>query len=324
MPAPAERQGNAGPAAAEAEIVVARGPPGEYPVIEAMDPLERALLDINTADILSALGWGDVPVLRRAVALAVRAPAAAFARRVRRFDREVLEAGVRRAAVTMLRSYVRRLDVRGAARIPARGPVLLLSNHPGMTDTLALFSAIPRADLRVLAADRPFLRALPAMSRSLITVSGQKEKRMQAVRQAVAHLRGGGALLTFPAGEIEPDPAVLPGAAQGLARWSPSTLLFLRFIPDCTVVPLVVSGVLSPQALRHPLTLLRRKGRDRERLGAMLQMVVHTLVPSLWPVDVSVDVLEPFAGSQVEGGEERALGLLRERVASFLDSRESA
>jgi hypothetical protein len=289
-----------------------------------MDQLERALIDINTSDILAALGWGNVRALRRWVALAVRSPAAAFARRMRGFDRDVETLGVRRAARVMLRSYVRRLYVQGAGRIPASGPVLLLSNHPGMTDTLALFSAIPRADLRILAADRPFLRALPAMSRSLIPVSDQKEKRMQAVRQAVAHLRGGGALLTFPAGEIEPDPAVLPGAAQALARWSPSTVLFLRFIPDCTVVPLVVSGVLSPRAQRHPLTLLRKRKGDRELLGAMLQMAVHTLLPSLWPVEVSVNVLQPFTGAEMAGGEERALVLLRERVEAFLSSRESA
>ena len=289
-----------------------------------MDQLERALIDINTSDILAALGWGNVRALRRWVGLAVRSPAAAFAQRMRGFDRDVETLGVRRAARVMLRSYVRRLCVQGAGRIPARGPVLLLSNHPGMTDTLALFSAIPRADLRILAADRPFLRALPAMSRSLISVSDQKEKRMRAVRQAVAHLRGGGALLTFPAGEIEPDPAVLPGAAQALARWSPSTVLFLRFIPDCTVVPLVVSGVLSPRAQRHPLTLLRKRKGDRELLGAMLQMAVHTLLPSLWPVEVSVNVLQPFAGAEMAGGEERALVLLRERVEAFLNSRESA
>jgi hypothetical protein len=286
-----------------------------------MDQYERALIDVNTDDLITALGWGGFRLLRRWAGLAARGPASAFARRMRDFDREVDATGLRAAAGMLLGAYVRDLRVEGAHRIPPSGPVLLLSNHPGMTDTLALFTAIPRADLRILAADRPFLRALPAVSRSLIPVPERPERRMAAVRQAVRHLRAGGALLTFPAGEIEPDPAVLPGAEQALSRWSPSTVLFLRFVPDCVVVPLAVSGVLSPRAQRHPLTLLRRKRRDRELLGAMLQMVVHTLLPSRWPVQARVDVLEPFAGQDLAGGEERALGLIRERFADFLHSR---
>jgi hypothetical protein len=286
-----------------------------------MDPYERALIDINSDDLVTALGWGGFRLLRRWAGLAARGPASAFARRMRDFDREVEASSLRTAAGLLLGSYVRDLRVEGAERIPAAGPVLLVSNHPGMTDTLALFTAIPRADLRILAADRPFLRALPAVSRSLIPVSEQPGRRMSAVRQAVRHLRAGGALLTFPAGEIEPDPAVLPGAEEALGRWSPSTVLFLRFVPDCVVIPLAVSGVLSRRAQRHPLTLLRRKKRDRELLGAMLQMVVHTLLPSRWPVEARVDVLEPFAGRDLAGGEERALALIRERFAGFLRSR---
>jgi hypothetical protein len=228
-------------------------------------------------------------------------------------------ASVRTAAATLLSSYVRGLRVRGAQGIPDRGPVLLLSNHPGMTDTLALFAAIGRYDLRILASDRPFLRALPAMTRSLILVDDRADRRMQAVRQAVRHLRSGGALLTFPAGAIEPDPAVLPGAVESLDRWSPSTLLFLRFVPDCTVVPLVVSGVLSARAQRHPLTLVRRKKSDRELLGAMLQMIVHALLPGAWPVRVCVDILQPFPGRELAADD--TLAPLRERVARFLRSR---
>ena len=89
-------------------------------------------------------------------------------------------------------------------------------------------------------------------------------------------------------------------------------------------MPIVVSGVLSSRAQHHPLTFLRKKGRDRELLGAMLQMVVHTLLPSLWPVKVCVNVLEPFTNAGMRGEEESALALLRERVAAFLRSRERA
>ena len=180
------------------------------------DQFERPLIDINTSDIISALGWENAGVLRRWVALAARPPATRFARRMRAFDRDVETSGVRRAARTMARSYVRELHFHGARRIPARGPALLLSNHPGMTDTLALLAAIPRADLRILAAERPFLRALPALSRSLITISDNKDKRMLAVRQAVSHLRAAGRCSLSPRGRSSPTPRFCPAPSW---RW---------------------------------------------------------------------------------------------------------
>ena len=57
----------------------------------------------------------------------------------------------------------------------------------------------------------------------------------------------------------------------------------------------MVSGVISPSALRIPLTHLRRRRRDREWLAATLQM----LVPALRNVDSRVDFGRPI---YAEGG----------------------
>jgi hypothetical protein len=51
-----------------------------------------------------------------------------------------------------------------------------------------------------------------------------------------------------------------------------------------------VSGVISPRALRLPLTHLRRRKRDREWLAATLQM----LTPALRDVDASVEFGRPI------------------------------
>jgi 1-acyl-sn-glycerol-3-phosphate acyltransferase len=276
-----------------------------------------------------------VRIIRRWIELAVRHPARSFARNVIAFDEEVLRqagagGGLREAARGILRAFTDGLTVGGAERVPPRGPVLLVSNHPGMTDTVALFAAVPRADLRILAADRPFLRALTAAARQLIFIPEGPEAaavagRAAAVRAAVAHLRAGGALLTFPAGVIEPDPAVLPGAVASLERWSPSTALFLRRAPGCVVVPVIVSGVLSRRAQHHPLTLLRRKREDREWLGSMLQIVMRTLVPGSWPVRVRVDFLASIPAESLPPGADEALAALKEPVAAYLrESRKGA
>jgi hypothetical protein len=289
-----------------------------------MDTRERDLIAINTLDILAALGLSHLRVFRRSVELAFRHPSRTLARRLVRFDDEVAAAGLRAAAPIIISAYVRNFEVNGAARIPATGPVILLSNHPGMTDTVCLCAAIPRPDLRILAADRPFLRALPAASGSLFFLPDQPEKRREVLRKSISHLRAGGALLTFPAGEIEPDPAVLPGAVEALAGWSASTTSFLRFAPDAVVVPVVVSGVLSRRAQHNPLTRIRRTRVDQERLGAMLQAVTHTIFPRAWPVRVRVDVLQPLPGRELARAEDEGVSAIRERVAEFLRSRAPA
>ena len=288
-----------------------------------MDRRTRALLEVNTDDICAALGW-EQPALKALAAPLLRQPALRFAREMTAFDDAVRESGIQSAARRLLTDFVRDVRVSGVERIPPRGPVLLCANHPGMTDTLALLAAIPRSDLLVLAADRPFLRALPAAAHALIFIPDQKEKRLPAVRRAIAHLKAGGALLTFPAGEIEPDPAVLPGAVPALQKWSASSIVFLRFAPDCTVVPIVVSGVLARPAQRHPLTRVRRRQSDRERMAAMLQVLVHTFSPSAWPVRVRVDVLEPRAARDLPRGEAEARDALTASVSRFLRLRERA
>ena len=146
-----------------------------------------------------------------------------------------------------------------------------------MTDTVALFtSLVSRADLRVIASDRPFLRALPNVARQLIFLPLEADGQMLAIRTAARHLQRGGALLTFPAGDIEPDPAAFGSrrAADALNDWSSSYTLFARLVPATRFVPALVSHVISPDAQRHPLTLLRRSARDKEKLAAALQVAL--------------------------------------------------
>jgi hypothetical protein len=142
-------------------------------------------------------------------------------------------------------------------------------------------------------------------------VNEQPPGRFGLVRTATRHLRGGGAALTFPGGKIEPDPAVLPGAVEALEHWSASVDLFARLVPNLVVVPVIVSGVLSPTALRSPLTYLRRRKEDREWLAATFQM----MTPALRNVTTRIAFGRPVhadgsvggAVSQVALGEARRL-----------------
>jgi hypothetical protein len=233
-----------------------------------------ALTEINTDDLLDAVGlarWAGTPLRRL-----FRLPARRFALIARQFDAEVAAHGLAQGSAWMLQRMTGGLDVRGARQIPARGPLCVLANHPGMTDTVALIASLAaRPDLRVIALDRPFLRALPAVARQLIFVpEDDAAGRRAAVRASVRHLQQGGALLTFPAAGIEPDPAV-HGAARAMAAldgWSGSFAVFARLVPQTICLPALVSHVLNAEAQRHPLTRLRRRPDDREKLAAALQV----------------------------------------------------
>lgn len=259
------------------------------------DPIDN-LTRINLNDMLNNFGWEHAPAGRWAAAILFRPAARRFARQMVAFDRDVATYGIQEGARRYLPQLTLGFTVAGQEHLPASGPLLVVSNHPGMADTLLLFASLPRPDLRVVAADRPFLQALPAVSRSLIYVPESLAGRVPVMREITAHLRRGGAILTFPAGEIEPDPAVLPGAAASLASWAESTAFFVRANPDLTIVGAVVSRVLAPRATFHPLTRLRRAQKDRERLGATLQLAANTLFRWLRPPS-QVTYTPPLAAS---------------------------
>lgn len=267
-------------------------------------------------DLISAFGLGGMRHGRAVLESISRIPARRLSRQVLTYDRIVGESGLGTGGAWALKRLSRQAEIEGQENVPREGPLLLVSNHPGLADAVALFASTPRDDLRVIAADRPFLDALPNTSRHLLTVAEGSSGRSGVARAAARHLRQGGAVLTFPGGRIEPDPAVLPGAVEALDLWSSSADLFARLTPGLVVVPVVVSGVISPSALRIPLTRLRRRRRDREWLAASLQM----LVPALRNVDVRVEFGRPI---YAEAG--KAVGFeVIEETKRLMERREAA
>lgn len=256
---------------------------------ESENRLEH-LTQVCVDDIISAFGLGSVSHGRTILESLLRIPARRLAHQILTYDTIVGESGLRTGGAWALKRLSRNARIEGQENVPSEGPLLLVSNHPGLADAVALFAATPRDDLRVIAADRPLLDALPNTARYLLTVEESSAGRSGVARAAARHLRGGGAVLTFPAGKIEPDPAALPGAVEALDHWSVSADLFARLTPGLAVVPVLVSGVISPSALRTPLVHLRRLRRDREWLAATLQV----LVPALRNVDANIEFGNPI------------------------------
>lgn len=260
----------------------------------------EVLRGICAGELLGAFGLGEVERGRSFLDAAARLTARPLARKVAVYDEVVGESGLKAGGEWAMERVARDIEVRGVYGVPTEGPLLIASNHPGISDTLALFAAIPRDDLRVVAAKRPFLEALPNTSRRLLAVGETSAGRFGLIREATRHMKNRRAILTFPGGEIEPDPAVLPGASEALESWSESLDLFARLVPNLAVVPVVVSGVLSAGALGNPLTFARRREEDRRWLAATLQM----LAPRLHQTTVKVEfgkVVRTGEKSEVSG-----------------------
>jgi 1-acyl-sn-glycerol-3-phosphate acyltransferase len=258
--------------------------------LDSSSPTLDDLTWLNTGDICAALGLAQRTPLRGLAELACRPPARRFAQQMLRLDQLVGTAGLRAGGAWICAQLSDGLEVQGDPP-PVYGPLLVVANHPGLLDAAALFATLRRSDLRVLAIKRPFLRALPHIAAHLFAVGTTPSARTAAVRATGRHLRAGGALLTFPAGRIEPDPRSMAGAAASLEDWSSSLELLARMAGPVTVLPAIVSGVITPAALHHPLTRLRRTPHDRQWLAAILQLIW----PSLQRTTVRVSFGHPLS-----------------------------
>lgn len=257
------------------------------------------LTSINLDDLVAAFGWQQQPALSNFLRRIFYAPAHKFAAHMLDFDGATGQGGLPKAAQQTLYHFVRDVELFGQENLPKDGPALYLSNHPGMTDTLCLFAAIARTDLRILALDRPFLQSLPNVSNQLLYLSDDPNQRISAVKNAATHLRNGGCVLTFPAGSIEPDPDVYSGALESLNDWTDSAGVFLRFAPQTKIVPVLVRCVLWDKAVKNPLTFLRFQRKDRERLGTSLQLLSNMLFNAS-PVTVRVQFAKPISIDEVD------------------------
>jgi 1-acyl-sn-glycerol-3-phosphate acyltransferase len=219
-----------------------------------------------------ALGWENGRLGGSVARSALRRAAGRIAREFAACDEVFATRSLPDAARWALDHFSAEFEVAGLDRVPRRGPILLVANHPGLTDAVGLIAALDRPDVRIVAADYPFLHAMRGLGPRLIFLGSSGTSQLSWIRAVGRDLRHGGVVLLFPAGRLEPDPAAL-GHEDALHPWSDSVGLIARLAPDAHIVPAAVTGVLSAHAFAHPLTRIRRTPRDRQRVATLIQMV---------------------------------------------------
>lgn len=128
---------------------------------------------------------------------------------------------VRVLARALLKTQYRRIEVAGADRVPATGPLLVVANHfNSLVDSLAILHACPREVSPLAKAPlfgnrllSPFLRAAGAVPvhRSDESPEGGRGVRAHAamLEACRARLAEGGALVIFPEGVSQPRPKLM-------------------------------------------------------------------------------------------------------------------
>lgn len=168
--------------------------------------------------------------------------------------------------------------------VPLSGAAILTCNHPfGILDGAVLAALLRRLrpDVRFLA--NGILAAIPELADVVIPVDPSAEgagsrQNSSGLRRALAHLRSGGMLVVFPAGEVSHWRWQARGVSDG--EWNPAVTRIAR-LAQAPVVPAYIAGSNSvcfqAAGLVHPQVrtallareLLNKRGRTVEvRIGA--------------------------------------------------------
>ena len=209
-----------------------------------------------------------------------------------RNNAESKRSGLNGGAQKVLPYFPFKITAWGREWIPSSGPLLVVANHPGAYDSLALISCIPRADLNIMVSDIPFSRALENAKKHFIYVDFTSSGGMQALLSSIQNLREERAVLVFAHGEVEPDPEFMGGASETIDDWSSSIEIMLRKAPQTQVVLAITSGVFIPGFIHHPLTWLRTNPAARQKLAEFLQLMHQLKGNSSQKADVHISFNE--------------------------------
>jgi 1-acyl-sn-glycerol-3-phosphate acyltransferase len=235
-----------------------------------------------------------VEVVRRLIRPAAHQVAGRFVT----YDRALGEIGMLHGSALIVDDTTGGLVIDGREHVPATGPLLIVANHPGLSDAVALLAALGRDDAWIVAANYPFLRALRLASQRFLFVSDDRAGRLSTIRRIVSALRRSETVVLFPAGGLELDPALSRGAAlASLTTWSRSIELLVRLAHGTLVIPAAVRGVVSRSAFDHPLAKRRDGLKDRQRMATLLQLAL----PAYRADRVHITFGAPIAAGGVRG-----------------------
>mgnify|MGYP000271131438 FL=1 len=131
------------------------------------------------------------------------------------------------------------------ARIPKTGPMVVVANHPsGVVDGMIMAEIVNRvrSDFKILT--RSLLTGIPEVEQFMIPVpfpheDNSRELGLQMRNETMAHLKGGGAIILFPAGKVAASETFFGPAVE--AEWNVFTHKMIRG-SGATILPIKFEG----------------------------------------------------------------------------------
>jgi Acyltransferase len=240
-----------------------------------LNTLSRSLV----VELAGSIGFRNSKLVQRMIWPVFRPVTDRLARIGLTFDQHIIQNGFSKAMGSALEDFISSVTAHGTENFPPKGPLLVVSNHPGTYDSLIISSMLQRDDLRIISSDIPFLKGLPHAYEHLFFISNDQNVRMLATRKALRHLKEGGTVLVYGYGHLDPDPAVYEDAPVYIDHWSPSIDLFLRSVPDVRILVSIVSHVVTSKWRNSILYRLRSDPLDRRRLVEFGQVIYQLLFP---------------------------------------------
>lgn len=225
-------------------------------------------------ELTKALALPQKAGARKAVRFVFGKAATAAAKMGIGLDQAVAMGGLPGGARWILPRFVQSHAARGVENIPAHGPLVIAANHPASVDSIVISAHVNRTDYKAIVGDIPFFQHLPHINARAIFAPDRSNPmgRMQVIRESIRHLKHDSALLIFPRGGIEADPEWMPHPEAEFHHWSRSLEIFLEHVPGLQILITMVSGVISPSSMKHPITLFRKARPDRQRLAFLYQL----------------------------------------------------
>jgi putative hemolysin len=160
------------------------------------------------------------------------------------------------------------------ARIPATGPLVVVSNHPsGLVDGMIIAELVNRvrSDFKILT--RSLLTGIPEVEQFMIPVpfpheENSRELGLQMRAETMAHLKAGGVIILFPAGKVAMSEGFFGPAIE--AEWNVFTHKMIQR-SGATILPMYFPGQNSRAFL------MANKISDTLRQGLLLYEIKRSL-----------------------------------------------
>ena len=130
------------------------------------------------------------------------------------------------------------------ANIPSEGPVIVICNHPtGAMDGIVLIDLLSKARPDTKFMGNFLLNRIEPLRKYIFAVdpfdSRSRDKNLKGVRDSLQHLKDGGLLAIFPAGEV----ATWQDGFKGIRDkdWDPAVIKFIRRA-GVPVLPMYIQG----------------------------------------------------------------------------------